>query len=217
MPVTQKRLTILAVGAHPDDIELGCGATLLRYREEGHETHGLVLSAGEGGLGGSVGPQDNPRVQEAQDSARIMGLKSITIHHFPDTLLATRQDDIKCVIEEVTRRCHPDVVFTHNRFDLHSDHRAVYEATLVAARRVPTMLCYENPNTPTTFQPNLFIDIAHYLEDKLRALKCHSSQSDTRPYMDGGVVGSWAKVRGQQARIHAAEAFETVRVVRGAI
>lgn len=115
------------------------------------------------------------------------------------------------VIEECTRQLHPDLIFTHNRHDLHRDHRTVYQATMEAARRVPTVLCYENPNTPPSFQPNYFVEVSLYLEHKIKALKCHASQQISRPYMAEDLVHGLARVRGGQARLRAAEAFEAIR------
>ncbi|MGZ9713676.1 PIG-L deacetylase family protein [Glaciimonas sp. GNP009] len=208
---SNKKLIILAIGAHPDDIELGCGAALLRYKVEGHETHGIVFSVGEGGVYGVAAKNGNPRRKEAEKGGRVLQLDSLTVLEFPDTKLGTRQDDLKRVIEEVTRQLHPDLIFTHNRHDLHADHHAVYLASLEAARRVPTMLCYENPNTPPDFRPNYFIDVSLYLEQKIKALKCHASQTLSRPYMEEDIVQSLARVRGSQARLRAAEAFEAIR------
>jgi LmbE family N-acetylglucosaminyl deacetylase len=210
-PKPQKKMIILALGAHPDDIELGCGAALLRYKVEGHETHGIVFSIGEGGLHSSKLKNSNPRKKEAEKGGRVMHLDSLTVMEFPDTKLSTMQEDIMRVIEERTRELHPDLIFTHNRHDLHRDHRAVHLATIEAARRVPTLLCYENPNTPSSFQPNYFIEVSLYLEHKIKALKCHASQHTSRPYMEEDLVHSLARVRGGQARLRAAEAFEAIR------
>ncbi|HEY4072911.1 MAG TPA: PIG-L deacetylase family protein [Herbaspirillum sp.] len=210
-PKAQKKMIILALGAHPDDIELGCGAALLRYKVEGHETHGLVFSIGEGGLHDPKLKNSNPRKREAERGGRVMHLDSLTVLEFPDTKLSTRQEDIRRAIEESTRQLHPDLIFTHNRHDLHRDHHAVYLATMEAARRVPTLLCYENPNTPSSFQPNCFIEVSLYLEHKIKALKCHASQHTSRPYMEKDLVHSMARVRGGQARLRAAEAFEAIR------
>lgn len=210
-PKPKKKLIILALGAHPDDIELGCGATLLRYKLEGHETHGIVFSIGEGGLHGKDRHISNPRKGEAEKGGRVLYLDSLTVMEFPDTKLSTKQEDIKRVIEDCTRQLHPDLIFTHNRHDLHRDHHAVYLATIEAARRVPTLLCYENPNTPISFQPNCFFEVSMYLERKITALKCHASQHKSRPYMEEELVQSLARVRGGQARLRAAEAFEAIR------
>ncbi len=210
-PKPQKKMIILALGAHPDDIELGCGASLLRYKVEGHETHGIVFSNGEGGLHDPQLKSCNLRKREAERGGRVMHLDSLTVMEFPDTKLSTRQEEIMHVIEECARQLHPDLIFTHNRHDLHRDHRAVYLATMEAARRVPTLLCYENPNTPSSFQPNCFIEVSLYLEHKIKALRCHASQQASRPYMEEDLVQSLARVRGGQARLRAAEAFEAIR------
>lgn len=210
VPKTPARLVVLAIGAHPDDIELGCGAALLRYREEGHETHAIVLSGGENGVPDAVRAGAS-RVQEAQKGAKIMQLNSLTALDFPDSKLEARHHEIKQAIEDICRRLQPDLVFTHNNHDIHSDHRVVHRATLEATRRVPTVLCYENPNTPPDFRPNFFVDITLYVDYKLAAVKCHATQARHKPYLESDIVRSMARVRGRQARAGFAEAFEAVR------
>ncbi len=205
--------TILAIGAHPDDIEFGCGATLLRYREQGDVTHVLVLTNGEKGI--NAGKQPQRRLDEAQASARLLELGSVTLKDFPDTQLQAFRKDIKTVIEERVQALQPDVIFTHTAHDLHSDHRAVAEATREAARGACTILCYENPNTPPDFKPNFFVDVTDYVDDKIAAIARHRSQAD-KPYTRADVIRAAATFRGSQARVKYAEAFESVRVLEKA-
>lgn len=203
---------VLAVGAHPDDIEFGCGAALLRYREEGCRTYGLVLSAGEQGGSGSKAAE---RIGEARRSARVIALTEIAILDFPDTRLHTRKEDIRKAIEEKMSELQPDIVFTHTSLDVHTDHKTAFEATREAARGACTILCYENPNTPPEFNPDYYIDIDGYLEDKIAALSLHRSQTG-KDYTNPGVVRASASFRGNQARVKYAEAFESVRVLEKA-
>lgn len=203
-------LTVLAIGAHPDDIEFGCGATLMRYREEGHATHGLVLTVGERGTEGSA--SQPPRVREAHGGARVLGLGSLTVLDFPDTHLRDHYKEVKKAIEELVVELEPDIILTHNQHDVHSDHNAVFDATLEAARGAQSILCYENPSTPTSFKPSYFVDVSQYMEDKIRALMRHKTQTH-KSYFSRKVVTHIAGFRGSQARVSYAEGFEVVRFI----
>jgi LmbE family N-acetylglucosaminyl deacetylase/cytochrome c-type biogenesis protein CcmH/NrfG len=209
----QRTQTVLAIGAHPDDIEFGCGATLLRYREEGCRTYALVLTAGEKGM---ADHESLERVDEAKESARVLALTQISVRDFPDTQLHTCKDAIKNAIEEMVAEIKPDIIFTHTEHDVHSDHRTVFEVTAEAVRGACTILCYENPNTPPGFIPDHFVDITDYLEDKIAALTRHKSQTD-KAYTNPAVVRSSAGFRGAQARIKYAEAFKSLRVLEKAL
>lgn len=211
---TDRPRVVLAIGAHPDDIEFGCGAALRRYREAGYRTHGLILSCGEAGLDRVAG--EGTRVQEAKRGARVMKLESLTVLNFPDTQLQSRREDLKRAIEECMRLLSPDAVLTHNRHDLHGDHRTVFAATIEAGRHVPNVLCYENPNTPAHFKPNFFVDVSRYLDAKIAALNCHASQR-RKPYFSPHLVRSMARVRGNQGLVEFAEGFEAIRMQSGSL
>jgi LmbE family N-acetylglucosaminyl deacetylase len=208
----EPRRIVLAIGAHPDDIELGCAAALARYRAEGLITHGLVLTRGERGadchdheLAGDI------RVDEATRAASVLGLDSLEVLEYPDGRLTSCEIDVRGAIEATIVRLQPDIVITHNRFDLHSDHRVVASVSLEAARSVPTLLCYENASTPPDFKPNMFVDVTTYVDCKIDAIRCHETQRN-KPYIGADLVRSMARVRGYQARVTYAEAFEAVRV-----
>jgi LmbE family N-acetylglucosaminyl deacetylase len=175
----------------------------------GYATHGLVLTRGENGVGQDRGRYS--REKEALAGARRMGLASLNIHQFPDARLASRRDEVKVAIEVAIQRLQPDVVLTHTRADLHFDHRLVHLATLEGARNVPTLLCYENPNTPPEFRPSLFVDVSAHIGRKIEALYQHVSQR-SRSYLDAELIRGIARTRGQQARVAYAEAFEVVRM-----
>ena len=209
----QGQKTVLAIGAHPDDIEFGCGATLLRLREEGATTYSLVLSVGERGHDGSAAGQ--VRIEEARAAARVIELSDIAFHNFPDTQLHEHKEAIRVAIEDALARWQPDIIFTHNGHDVHTDHRTVFDATREAARGAYTILCYENPNTPPAFIPDYFIDVGDYIEDKIAALARHKTQMG-KSYADAAVVRATAAFRGTQARVTLAEGFEAIRVLEKA-
>lgn len=203
-----RQKTVLAIGAHPDDIEFGCGATMLRLREEGARTYGLVLTGGEQGHDG----KSKVRIEEATSAARVMALSDIAVHDFPDTSLHEHKAEIRVTIEQALARWRPDIIFTHNAHDVHTDHRTVFDATREAARGAFSILCYENPNTPPAFHPGYFFDVGNHIEDKIAALACHKTQMG-KSYATPGVVRAMAGFRGTQARVPLAEGFEVMRVL----
>ena len=209
----QRHKIVLAIGAHPDDIEFGCGATLMRLREEGATTYGMVLSVGERGHDESAASR--LRIEEAHAAARVLEMSDIVFHNFPDTQLHLHKEAIRVAIEEALVRWQPDILFTHNGHDVHTDHTTVHAATREAARGPYTILCYENPNTPPAFSPGYFIDVSHYIEDKITALARHKTQMG-KPYADAALVRATAAFRGTQARVPMAEGFEAVRILEKA-
>lgn len=206
----RRQKVILAIGAHPDDIEFGCGATMLRLREEGAATYGLVLTGGERGHGEPGG--STVRQDEARSAAQVMALCSIEVHNFPDTVLHEHKPEVRKAIEEALTRWRPDIIFTHNGHDVHTDHHTVFDATLEAARGACTILCYENPNTPPAFEPGYFFDVSNHIEGKIAALACHKTQMG-KSYIASSVVHAMAGFRGTQARVPFAEGFEVMRVL----
>lgn len=203
---------VLAIGAHPDDIEFGAGATLLRYREQGCRTYGLILTNGERGNSNGKDQDTDSRIHEAHQSAQVIALLELRLLSFPDTRLHICKADIRRVIESTLRELAPDVILTHTPNDVHSDHKTVFEVTREAARGAYTILCYENPNTPPEFKPDYFVDVSDYLDDKIKALARHKTQSQ-KPYTDPKVIRAAAAFRGAQARVKYAEAFESLRVL----
>ncbi|WP_284053379.1 PIG-L deacetylase family protein [Stakelama marina] len=211
-PVTEVRPVrkVLAIGAHPDDIEFGCAATLSRYKAAGYSTRAVVMTRGETGRGAERA-RGGQRQNEARDAAAIIKLDSVEFHKFPDGQLSAHNHAVRQTIEAEVQRLKPDIVLTHTPLDRHMDHRQVFEASNEACRHVPTLLCYENPNTPAEFRPNVFIDASPYIEQKLAALGCHFSQSD-KPYFSPDLIRSIARVRGNQAQLRFAEGFFAIRV-----
>lgn len=197
---------ILAIGAHPDDIEIACGGTVAKLRDSAHIIWGLVLTHGEEGGNAAVRPL------EAQHGAEFLGLDKVQVLNFPDTRLQERAVDITQAIEQVITEFKPDIILTHSSHDLHQDHQTVHEATLRAARRMPTILCYESPSVTSEFLPTFFVNIDHYIEVKIEGVKEHWDQRD-KPYMHEERVRGLAIFRGGQARCRFAEAFEVVRML----
>jgi LmbE family N-acetylglucosaminyl deacetylase/tetratricopeptide (TPR) repeat protein len=199
---------VLALGAHPDDIELGCAGFLLKLKASGARVYGLTFTKGEVGT-----DRQGLRENEAQKAAAFLGLDGYWVLGFPDTGLAGVIPELKAAIEAKIKELGITMVLTHTDVDVHGDHRAVFAATREAARAVPTVLCYEDVSTTNQFTPDLYVDITGYIEDHLKACAFHRTQ-EHRTYMDAHVLQGRAAHRGMQIGVHFALAFRTVQLIR---
>lgn len=205
-PISPAPRRVLAIGAHPDDLELACGASLARLIDAGHEVHGVIMSQGARGGNAEVRPR------EARRGAAFLGLASLEIHDLPDTQLALTENRMTQLLEEAVHRVQPDMILTHSEHDQHQDHIAVHRATLRAARHHHSVLCYESPSATSGFTPGVFIDVNDYSDVKIEAVATHRDQAG-KSYLSPEIVTSITRFRGRQARLQHAEGFEAVRLL----
>lgn len=201
------KVNILAIGAHPDDIEFGCGGTLIKYTQKGHRLFLLVMT--EGGFGAAGGK----RVAEQVDSKEILGAEEIFWGGYKDTHLVVDKELIG-KIENVIKEVKPDFIFCNFPDDTHQDHRHLAQAIMSATRYIRNVLFYEGPTTQN-FRPHVFVDIADTLDQKIQALKAHRSQVMKTNIEDLSIVEvarSSANFRGIQERVKYAEAFHSLRL-----
>jgi LmbE family N-acetylglucosaminyl deacetylase len=196
---------VLAVGAHPDDIELGCAGTLAAHRAAGDCVTMLVLTGGQNGPGTGV-----DRRAEAEAAARALDCLLVW-GRLVDCAVAPDSATIAAV-ETVISGVEADVVYVHAPDDSHQDHRAAAAATMSAARHTSRILHYRSPST-VRFEPSLFVDVSAHLDRKLAALSCHGSQVEGSAMVDPDVVAASARHYGAQARVRYAEAFAPARFV----
>ena len=198
-------MNVLAVGAHPDDVELGCGAALLAHRRRGDRVGLLVMTTGEGG------PQAaRSRVLEQEDASAILGA-DLVWGGFYDGHVPEGREAID-VVEQAARAVQADIVYTHAPHDTHQDHRATSVASLGACRRLARVLMYESP-TSVGFCPSVFVDVNGLVEAKLDLLRAHVSQVLKNGLVDLEAVEAQARYRGFQARLRHAEGFVADRFV----
>lgn len=194
-------MNILVIGAHPDDMEFGCGGTLLKLADKGCGMNLLVMT--QGGAGGD----EQTRVQEQLSAAKMLGA-NLMWGGFEDTNLPISREIIR-IIETAIIRVQPDMVFCHYPQDTHQDHRQIGTAALSAARGVRSFLFYEGPSS-MDFSPSVFTDIGNELPRKLELLKCHRSQVDKTNIPHLSILESaqsTAIYRGMQNRVKFAEGF----------
>ncbi|MGH3095013.1 MAG: PIG-L deacetylase family protein [Streptosporangiales bacterium] len=195
---------VLVVATHPDDLELACGGTLARFVDHGHEVRAIIMSHGAAG-----GREDN-REREAYSGAEVLDLAGVSVREFTDTMMATEINKMVGVVELAIDLFQPDIVITHSAHDQHQDHHAVHLATVRAARRCTTVLCFESPSADAQFTPQYFVDIGDYVDVKIDSVKAHHDQAG-KPYMSPEHLRGLATFRGSQAKVRHAEGFEVLR------
>ena len=197
------RRVVLAVGSHPDDIELGCGGTLALHALKGDITHALVLTLGE--------TSGDPKVRrkECLRAAKVLGLRGVTFGSFKDGRIPDGFDTIQ-VIEKAINDIRANLIYTHTFRDTHQDHRNTAQATLAAGRYVPNILMFETPSTLRDFIPNFYVDISGTTRDKVKATRLYRSQKG-KFWIESRAIYSLMRYRGFQAKVQFAEAFEVAK------
>lgn len=180
---------ILAVGPHPDDIELGCFGTLAKYKTLGSEVAFVVLSFG--GIGGEI----DLRRKEAMKSSSLLKAKTY-FGELEDTKIT---DGIKTIqiIEKAIDDFKPSVIIVNCPNDTHQDHRNAARAAISASRFVPMVLLYQTPSSTRDFNPKLFIDVTDYIDLKAKAVSIHKTQGKN-VYMAERAVKGLAEFLGFQ-------------------
>lgn len=206
----KKRLRVLCLGAHSDDIEIGCAGSLLRWLQEYRrvEVTWAVLCGAE------------KRGDEARSSARALlrtaASVDIVLGGFEDAHLPADFGQAKTFVGELRRRAQPDVVLTHGLFDRHQDHRLIAELTWQTWRD-HLILEYEIPKYEGDLgQPNLFVPLsAAIARRKLRHLHKHFGSQRAKPWFREDTFLALMRLRGLEcrSRSHLAEAFVSRKAV----
>jgi LmbE family N-acetylglucosaminyl deacetylase len=183
------------VGAHSDDIEIGCGGTILRLLSEhgDAEVHWVVL--------GSGGGRNEEAVASAEQFLRGARKRDIIVEHFKDSFFPYVGEEIKGFFEKLKVRFTPDIVFTHYRHDLHQDHRLVSELTWNTYRS-QLILEYEILKYDGDLgTPNLFVHLDEATcQKKIKTLmECFKSQRD-KDWFTADAFLSLMRIRGVESK-----------------
>ena len=184
-------MNILAIGAHPDDIEILCAGTLARYAEQGHTIFMAVFTLGD--MGDLVIPPAKLaaiRKAETEASAAVLGAQLLW-GDVTDELVFPNEAQRRLMID-LLRQADPDVIFTHSPNDYHPDHRYVSQLVFdsyfqkglphlpgqqqPACRFGQAMVYYLDNLGGIEFPPTEYVDISAAIETKCRMLQCHQSQ-----------------------------------------
>jgi LmbE family N-acetylglucosaminyl deacetylase len=228
--MTMKR--VLTIAAHPDDEVLGCGGAMAAHVAAGDRVSILIL--GEGLTSRAPARDDASRdgIASLQDDARraaaALGVTDLTLLEFPDN----RFDhvdllDVVKAVERVKAAAAPDIVYAHHWGDLNIDHRVTFDAVMAAFRplpgekpvsifafEVPSATGWAGPASDRAFVPTHYIGIEAMLPRKIEAMEAYTTERKTSPHPRAPEsLTAWARYRGSQVGLGAAEAFVTVRTV----
>ncbi len=219
-------MRVLAIGIHPDDVEIGCGGTVARLTKSGDEVTIVDLTRGESSTNGTA----EGRAREAEEAARILGVAARWNAALPDTGLHSEDAVQLRTIVALIRRARPHVVLVPNADDPHPDHAAggklthhaiflsnvggyvtEYQGARQERWRVPRALVYSGRHE---VRPDVVVDITSVQETKMAAVRAHGSQvagAETTPLTDPrflSVVEARDRVAGRRVRVTFGEAFE---------
>lgn len=222
-------MNILAVGAHPDDIEALCGGTLAKYSKQGHKVFMAHLCSGNMG-GGNISPEKlaDIRDKEAKNAAAIIGAEVMKPVAGDLELYPSREMRIKVV--DIIRQLKPDVIITHSPADYMPDHvitgQLVFDAAFTATlplykTRYPahekiTPIYYMDTLAGLGFEPDCYVDITEFFEIKKLMWLAHESQYK---WLEGHhksdpvkLIERMSGFRGLQCGVEYAEGFKMVKV-----
>jgi LmbE family N-acetylglucosaminyl deacetylase len=193
-PPAGRPLRVLAVGAHADDIEIGCGGTILRLLSEGAQldVHWVVMTT-------SGGRRDEARAS-AEAFLNDASGRDIVLADFRDGFLPYSGPEVKDFFEDLKRSVEPDLIFTHTRSDLHQDHRLLCELTWNTWRN-HLVLEYEVPKYDGDLgAPNVFVPLDEAILDrKIALLEEHFRSQVGKHWFDAGLFRSLPRLRGMES------------------
>lgn len=219
--------TVLVVSPHADDETLGCGGTILKLVEQGHQVHWLLVT----GMTAEAGFSDSQIKKRKSEIQKVYQKYAFSARHeldfSPAKLEMLSKSDIIGPISRLISEIRPDIVFTVYRNDAHSDHEIVFDAVMSATKSfrypfIKKVLAYETMSETDFgtkpedggFRPNVFVDITPYLQKKLDILEIFESEVADFPFpRSRKALESLACVRGTQCNAEAAEAFMLIKEI----
>jgi len=206
-------MNVLAIGAHFDDVELGCGGALAKHARQGDDVYVYVAT-----VSGFTNQYDQTvrsseiALEEARAAMKVLGVKELICGAFK-TLQIEFVDPLNIEILKIVKEKQIDTVYAHWVGDIHHDHQAVAKASLHSCRHVPRMLMYRSNwyHSTMEFRGNYYVDISKYWSVKENAIRAHASENDR-------TSGRWitffkneALNAGQRIGVEYAEVFEVVK------
>lgn len=208
-------MKVLVVVAHADDEILGCGGTLIKHRDNNDEINICVATEVYYPLWDYdfiIKLKENQRDVDRQLKCNrfFLGFKPINLY--------LHSDELNRKVTDLVYDIKPDVVYTHYRFDVHSDHKAVFDACMVACRPPldTKLVCFETISETEWgfygFHPNLWVNIEKQINEKKQLFSFYKSEIRDNPHprnMDG--IEILARKRGMDVCLNYAEAFQIIK------
>jgi LmbE family N-acetylglucosaminyl deacetylase len=218
--------TVCVVAPHPDDETLGCGGTLLRHQAEGDEIHWCIVTAMRTEDGFSQEEMDR-QDREISMVATQYGFASVHKLGYPTTKLDTIPlGEIIKKISDILQKVRPQIVYLPYFADVHTDHRVVFDAVVSSSKwfrcdSIKRLLAYETlsetdfgMNPTNGFGPNVFTDVAAFLDRKITIMEIYAGQLGDFPFpRSEQAIRALASLRGAAAGCAAAEAFMLLKEI----
>ena len=200
--------TVLAVGAHPDDLEIGIGGTLAKLQRNG--AHVIMCVA-------SIPKDYDVRMEEAKRGAEILGCElKILMPDGPKRIEDIKTCELVGLLDDVIRQYKPAALLTHSKVDFHNDHLLIYNACLPTQRLAHFDFFSYHPTNcrpvPIAFHPTAYVDVTDTIDAKMHAITAHASQFGGRG-LDTEMYREFAHVQGRMIGVPYAEGLDVVRMV----
>ena len=220
-------MNVLVIAPHPDDETLGCGGTLLKHIAAGDSVSWVIVTkAHEPRWSAEVIERRERQIEQV--SAAYGFAKRFRLSFPAGRLDTTPLEDLLIAINEIVKEVKPDWIYTVHAGDIHSDHRAVFDATMSAVKSfnstgVSRLLSYETisstdaapPAPATVFLPNVYCDITPFLERKLEIMSLYEGEVHPYPLPRAPEsIRALARFRGATVAAEYAEAFMLLRELR---
>ncbi len=171
-------MIVLAIGAHFDDIELGCGGTIAKHISQGDEVIIFVATkSGYSNINGDKVRKDEVAATEGIQAIKALGVKKYILGNFA-TFELEFNEDLNKEILSILDKNKVDCVYTHWSGDIHHDHQALAKSTLHCCRHIKKILMYRSNwyTSDKEFRGNFFVDISDFWQTKKAAIECHVSE-----------------------------------------
>ena len=206
---------VLAIGAHPDDVEFSCAGTLLKHLDIGDSVTILHMTntGYKNRITNEILRTPEQSQNEAKEAAKILGCDYIQLGFIEQEVPFNIESITK--VEEILINLEIDTVYTHSNLDCHQDHIATCQTVLAASRNIHNIFLYEQLPLPRVRQndsPNYFVDITRFFDKKLESCRAHISQVDEK--YGEKIINSLlalSRFRGSQIGCEYSEAFTTVK------
>lgn len=209
----KEKMKILVLSPHADDAELGCGGSIIKFLEMGHELLWVVFSVAEESL-----PEHLPSDTLKKEFLNIMSKLNLKeenymVYNFKVRHLNEHRQEVLENLIKIRNSFNPDLVIIPSLNDYHQDHCVIANEAVRAFKTNASIVGYELPWNHVTFDTNLFIKLDRsHIEKKFNLLKNYESQFlKKRNYFSQEYIFGIANVRGTQCNADYAEAFEVIR------
>lgn len=205
-------MNILAIGAHFDDIELGCGGALAKHVANGDNVYAYVATkSGFTNHQNIVIRSDDIANKEGENAMKILGVELIKGNF--NTLEIEFTDNLNLQILKIVEEKQIELVYSHWMGDIHHDHQAVARASLHSCRHVPRQLMYRSNwyHSNLEFKGNFYVDISYFWEIKKKSIEAHQSEMERTGKKWIEFFHNEAKNAGQRIEVKYAEVFEVIK------